>query len=242
MINGIVSRETLKSEAFKLNIELDNEAMEKFDLFAGLLLLWNEKINLTRITDPEEITVKHFTDSLTLLWALEDIPVGATLIDIGTGAGFPSVPVSIVRPDLRITAVDSVNKKLHFVRTAASELSLNISVVHARAEELGRQKRYRESFDIAAARAVANLRDLSEYCIPLVKKGGLFAALKGPLAGEEISKSENAVKKLGGEILQIKNTVLADKSERNIVIIKKISQTSTQYPRQSAQIKKNPLL
>ncbi|MCR4925947.1 MAG: 16S rRNA (guanine(527)-N(7))-methyltransferase RsmG [Clostridiales bacterium] len=236
----IVSRETLLQECEKLKIKLSDEEINQLDEFASLLLEWNKNINLTRITEPEEITVKHFVDSLTLLWAV-DIKKGSRVIDIGTGAGFPSVPVKIVRKDIDITMMDSINKKLNFIREATDKLGLDANIIHARAEELAQQKQYREQFDYATARAVANLRDLSEYCLPFVKVGGSFVALKGPLAQEEIDSAKIAIKKLGGKISQVKNITLSDKGERNIIIIEKISQTPTQYPRSTAQIKKIPL-
>lgn len=236
----VVSRETLLNECEKLNIKLNDETVEKLDRFAQLLLEWNEKINLTRITDPGEITVKHFVDSLTLLWAV-DIGHNAKLLDIGTGAGFPSIPVLTVRNDIKMTMVDSINKKLNFVRQAVDELGLNAEILHTRAEDLGREPAYREKYDFVTARAVANLRDLSEYCLPFVKLGGSFVAMKGPLAQEEIDGAKKAIKTLGGKITAVKNVALSDKGERNIVIIEKAAHTPNKYPRPSAQIKKLPL-
>ena len=235
-----ISKEMLKSDAQKFGLELDETALGRFDEYADILIEWNEKMNLTAITDPQEIVTRHFIDSLTLLDAI-DIPEKAKIIDVGTGAGFPSVPLLIARPDLKITMLDSTGKKLNFLFTVLEQLGLSAEMAHMRGEEAGRNSDYREKFDYAAARAVADLRTLCEYCIPLVKIGGYFAAMKGPDVEMELREAGNAINILGGELESVKNLVLPDGSGRNIVLIKKISQTSPKYPRVSAQISKRPL-
>lgn len=236
-----VSRETLIKECGEIGIELSEKQLSDFEKFAEMVVETNKHLNLTAITDPEGIAVKHFTDSLTLLTAI-DIPEGAKVLDVGTGGGFPAVPIMIARRDIDMTMVDSTAKRLKFVDSAVEALFLKGVTVHSRAEELGKNKAYREKFDFVTARAVANLRDLSEYCLPFVKQGGFFIAMKGPLASEEIKDAQNAIKILGGEIKEIKNITLSDAGERNMVMIKKISQTPPKYPRPSAQIAKRPLV
>lgn len=236
-----VSRETLVKETAAFGINLTEKQLDDLEKYAEMVVETNKHLNLTAITDPEGIAVKHFTDSLTLL-ALKEIPEGSKVLDIGTGAGFPAVPLMIARRDLDMTMVDSTAKRLKFVDSVTGELSLCGVTVHGRAEELGKKPEFREKFDFVTARAVANLRDLSEYCLPFVKKGGYFIAMKGPLASEEIGGAEKAIRILGGKIEEIKSVKLSDAGERNIVMIKKISQTPPKYPRPSAQIAKKPLI
>lgn len=236
-----VSRETLLAAVKPLNISLDEKMLSDFEAFAERLVETNKSLNLTAITDPEGIAVKHFADSLAVL-AAADIPEASKILDVGTGAGFPSVPLMIARRDLKMTVLDSTAKKLKFVEESANSLGLYPEVIHTRAEELGKKPGYRESFDFVTARAVANLRELSEYCLPFVKIGGLFLAMKGPLAGEELEGAKKAVKLLGGKIEKVFSSDLADENERNIILIRKISQTPPKYPRASAQIAKKPII
>lgn len=236
-----VSRETLIKAAEPLKIELSEKILADFEEYARRLVETNKSLNLTAITDPEGIAVKHFADSLTVLAAAE-IPDGCKMLDVGTGAGFPCIPLMIARRDIKMTALDSTAKKLKFVEESANALGLYPAVIHARAEELGQNRQYRESFDAVTARAVANLRELAEYCLPFVKIGGVFIAMKGPLAGEELESAKKAIKLLGGEIGSVNSARLADGGERNIIIIKKISQTPPKYPRPSAQIAKKPII
>ena len=198
-------------------------------------------MNLTAIIEPLEIVIKHFIDSLALLTAVE-LPQGASVIDVGTGAGFPSVPVKIVRPDIRLTLLDSLNKRVVFLGALSAALEQENDCIHFRAEEAGRNPEYREQFDLATARAVAHLRELSEYCLPFVRVGGRFAAMKGGDVDAELAESSKAIELLGGEIEKIKHFLLPDDSRRSIIIIKKISQNTTKYPRPSAKIAKNPLI
>lgn len=231
----------LKEKAEKYGILLDERALERFDIYGKLLVEWNEKINLTAITEPEDIAIKHFLDCLTV-FSKVDIKQGARIIDVGTGAGFPGVVMLIARPDLKMTLLDSTNKRLNVIRDILEKLELEAEIVHARAEEAGRSKLYREKFDFSTARAVSNLRDLSEYCLPFVKVGGSFISMKGAKAQEEIDGAKNAVKLLGGEIKEKITFDLENSGERSIVIVKKISSTPAKFPRASAKIANNPLV
>ena len=217
-----VDKKLLMSAAENFGVEINAEQAEKFEGYARLLFEWNQKMNLTAITSPEGVALLHFADSLTLLSAA-DFKEGASLADVGTGAGFPSVPLAIMRPDMQFTLVDSLNK-----------------TVHGRAEELGRDVKYREKFDFATARAVAGLNVLCEYCLPFVKKGGSFLAMKGPSGRDEAAQAENAVKLLGGRLSAVKEFSLGE-NDRRVIIIDKIFPISQKYPRQSGKIKKSPL-
>lgn len=214
---------------------------EKFSLYAKMLVEWNEKINLTGITDPRGIAVKHLLDSLLPLKNVE-IPQGASLIDVGTGAGFPGLPIKIYRPDIKLTLLDSLNKRVNFLAEVCKETGATAECIHARAEECGRNEKYREKFDFAAARAVAALPVLAEYCLPFIKVGGTFIAMKGP--NEDPKDGETAVKQLGGEISDIFEYTLPDGdcSRRKLICVKKIRPTEKKYPRNSGQISKKPIL
>ncbi len=231
----------LNSYAEGIGLTLGQAQLEAFDLYAQMLVEWNQKINLTAITQPEEIVVKHFLDSLMLLSVVSPMQ-GARLVDVGTGAGFPSVPVKIARPDLELTLLDSLNKRILFLKELSDALGQQNHCVHIRAEEAGRAPAYREQHDLATARAVAHLRELSEYCLPLVRVGGRFAALKGGQVEREIEESQKAIRELGGKIAEIRQFSLPDGSARTIVVIEKISQTLTKYPRTHAKIAKYPLI
>ena len=220
--------------------ELNDDQTLLFEQFAALLTDWNQKINLTAITDPDGMAVLHFADSLSLFRAVK-FEKGASVIDVGTGGGFPGIPLAIVRPDLQLTLLDSLQKRLHVLDEIGRALSLSFRTVHARAEEAGRDEKYREKFDIAVSRAVASLPALCEYCLPFVKPGGVFAAMKGQKAAQELLSCETALKKLGGVLETAQPFTLYDGSERTIVVIRKISQTPSQYPRSSAKIAKSPL-
>lgn len=230
----------LISDAQKLGISLTDEQIELFDKLSDLLVEQNKTMNLTAITDPDGIAVKHFADSISALSAAEFTPK-AKVLDVGTGAGFPSIPLLIARPDLEMTMIDSTAKKLRYVTQTVEALGLNAEVLHTRAEEAGQNKEYREKFDIVCSRAVAALNVLCEYCLPFVKVGGVFLAMKGAKAQEEIADAKNAIKTLGGKIIDEKSFTLSDGGERTIVVIKKISQVPPKYPRVSAQIAKKPL-
>lgn len=219
-------------------LELSKTLHEKLEIYSGFLREYNQKVNLTAITEPYEIMTKHFLDSI-LLSRYCEIPEGARLIDVGTGAGFPSVPLKLYRPDLKITLLDSLNKRIVFLRELCQRLDIECEAVHGRAEELGRDEDYRERFDIVTARAVAAMPVLCEYCMPFVKKGGKFAAMKGP--NESFKAAGNAVKVLGGECENEINYTLSGNDERKLFIVKKISHVAAKYPRNSGQIKNKPL-
>lgn len=225
----------------EFGIELTPKITARLNLYGSLLLEWNEKINLTAITDPNEVLYKHFYDCI-LFFKNADVPENARLIDVGTGAGFPGMVLKIVRPDIEVTLLDSLNKRLVFLNEVISGLGLDgIKTVHMRAEDAGKSKLLRESFDISCARAVASLPVLLEYCLPLVKKGGSFIAMKGPSAAEEVKLSLNAAKLLGAGKPNIICETLTGNEQRAFVIFKKSSQTPTKYPRKPADISKQPL-
>ena len=234
------SRCTYLSELCKDFYTLDEVAAERLEKYSNLLIEWNEKMNLTAITDPDEIIMKHFYDCLLFL-KFVDIPQNARVIDVGTGAGFPGMVLKIARPDIKLTLLDGLNKRLTFLQEVSRELKLEVETLHSRAEDGGRNPEHREMYDIATARAVARLNVLSEYCLPYVKKGGCFVAMKGPAAPEEMESAASAIAKLGGEICGEYNEQLPDGSKRVFVITKKISQTPPQFPRNSAKISKKPL-
>ncbi len=219
--------------------QITTAQLEQFYSYADLLLEWNQKMNLTAITEPREIVLKHFLDSIIPL-AHFDMQKDSSIIDVGTGAGFPSIPMKIVRPDLKLTLLDSLKKRLTFLEAVCGELSLDAEYVHARAEEAGRT-RLRQSFDVVTARAVAHLSKLCEYCLPLCKMGGSFVALKGADIEQELSSVGGAIKLLGGEIADCITYSLPDGDRRNLIVIKKISQTPPKYPRQFSKIAKSPL-
>ncbi|MDE6781816.1 MAG: 16S rRNA (guanine(527)-N(7))-methyltransferase RsmG [Ruminococcus sp.] len=218
-------------------IELSEILYKKLDIYAEFLVEYNKNVNLTAITDPEEILYKHFIDSI-LLDKYADIPENASLIDVGTGAGFPSVPLKLFRRDINLTLLDSLNKRITFLQKLCGRLGIQAEFVHERAEIAGKNPDLREKFDIACARAVANMSVLSEMCLPFVKLNGVFTAMKG--LSENISDGNNAVELLGGEISD-QSVYEVFGEGRKIVVIKKISHTPTKYPRNSSQIKKKPL-
>ena len=230
----------LVSDAEKLGIAINDEQLSRFEKLSELLVEQNKTMNLTAITDPDGIAVKHFADSISVLSAAE-IPQGARILDVGTGAGFPGIPLLIMRPDINLTMIDSTAKKLKYVENTVNELGLIATTLHTRAEEAGQSKEYREKFDFVCSRAVAALNVLCEYCLPFVKQNGLFIAMKGAKAQEEIDAAKGAIKTLGGKIIAEKSFSLSDGGERTLVVIKKISQVPPKYPRPSAQIAKKPL-
>ncbi|MGN0548500.1 MAG: 16S rRNA (guanine(527)-N(7))-methyltransferase RsmG [Acutalibacteraceae bacterium] len=236
----MINKALLKTEADKIGVFLDDTALERLDKYAELLVETNKTLNLTAITEPDEIVYKHFIDSLSLLTCVE-IKNGAKVIDVGTGAGFPGVVLLIARPDLKITLLDGTNKRLVFIKNVLEEIGLEAEIVHMRAELAGRDIKYREKFDLVTARAVANLNTLAEYCMPFVKVGGIFAPMKSAKTEEEVSAARGAIKTLSGKIAEIKPLNVANCGERYVIITEKISQTPPKYPRASAQISKKPL-
>lgn len=225
----------------KFNIEITAETIEKLNIYGNLLLEWNEKINLTAITDCDGVLYKHFFDCILFLKNI-DIPKNGKIIDVGTGAGFPGIVLKIVRPDLQVTLLDSLNKRITFLNDVIEKTGLScIDAVHSRAEEAGKNTLYREQYDIACARAVASMPVLLEYCIPFVKKGGIFVSMKGPNVEEEIACCGNAVKLLGTEMPDVFFETLPTNDERTFAVFKKISQTPSKYPRNSGKISKQSL-
>lgn len=239
-------RELFARVASRYGVEVSGETMEKLDIYARLLVEWNQKMNLTAITDPAGIAVKHFADSLT---AAALMPEGAfSLIDVGTGAGFPGVPLALYRPDCKLTLLDSLNKRLTFLDTVCRETGLTATLIHARAEEGGRDPKLREKYDVACARAVANLPVLSEYCLPFVKVGGRFVALKGPDADRERADAARGIGVLGGKIAAVTALTLPaepiegiEPMERRLVVVEKVKPTPAAYPRHGSKIAKKPL-
>lgn len=223
-------------------ISLSPEQMQQFERYYELLVEWNEKMNLTAITDKEEVYLKHFFDSITAAF-YHDFSQPLSLCDVGAGAGFPSIPLKICFPALRVTIVDSLQKRITFLNQLATDLNLqNVTFYHDRAETFGRREDIRESFDIVTARAVARLSVLSELCLPLVKVGGAFIAMKGAAAQEELDSGKHAVQVLGGEVKQISTFQLPmEESERNILYIEKRRKTPKKYPRKPGMPNKAPI-
>lgn len=223
----------------KYGIPLNEEKRKKFDIYRSLLKEYNKVFNLTAITDDEEINVKHFLDSVI---KVDNFSTAAEVIEIGSGGGFPSIPIKIMREDLKMTLIEATGKKCGFLKKVAEELGFkNVTVINGRAEELGKDVNYREKFDYAIARAVARMNLLSEYCMPFVKTGGSFIAYKGR-AEEELKEAEKGIEILGGRIKRVYKTELPlNFGERNIIEIEKIKNTPSLYPRSNGKIKKNPL-
>ena len=213
---------------------------DRFALYCAELQEWNRRMNLTAITDDEGVAEKHFADSLLPL-TMVTLPAGASLVDVGSGAGFPGLPMALARPDLRVTFLDSLQKRLTFLAQLTQKLEVPARMLHARAEDAGQDPQYREQFDIATARAVANLNTLAEYCLPLVKGGGNFLAMKGASGEEELAAARGAIKKLGGEYKETRTLHLPGGDTRTLILCKKISQTPTAYPRNGGKIAKSPL-
>lgn len=223
-------------------ISLSPEQLQQFERYYELLIEWNEKMNLTAITEKEEVYLKHFFDSITAAF-YHDFSKPLSLCDVGAGAGFPSLPLKICFPDLKVTIVDSLQKRITFLNQLATDLNLeNVAFYHDRAETFGRREDIRESFDIVTARAVARLSVLSELCLPLVKVGGAFIAMKGAAAQEELESGKHAVQVLGGEVKQISTFQLpVEESERNILYIEKKRKTPKKYPRKPGMPNKVPI-
>ena len=233
-------REALIRSAAEYGIPVSPRQAEQFQVYLEMLTEWNQKINLTALKEPEEIAEKHFLDSILIL-KFGKIPQGAKLIDVGTGAGFPGVPLKILRPDLRLTLLDGLQKRLIFLNELLSSLSLEAEIVHLRAEEGGRKPEYRETFDLATARAVARLPVLCEYCLPFVKSGGRFVSMKGPNVQEELGSAQRAIHLLGGKVDAVKQYTLPDGAGRSLVFIRRVKPLLREYPRHGAKIAKLPL-
>ena len=239
MMNAAL-RTLLCEKASSFGVELSSEQVDKFDKYGDLLLSWNEKMNLTAIRDPEGVVIRHFIDSLSLL-SVMPLLGEEKVIDVGTGAGFPGIPLLIARPTIQLTLLDSLNKRLVFLQAVLDELALSAKTIHARAEEGGRQKELREHFHLATARAVAALPVLCEYCLPFVKQGGYFVAMKGPDGGEEAKAAQHALLCLQGKLRRQVDFTLPDDSRRTLLVVEKTGHTPATYPRAGAKMAKNPL-
>ena len=221
-------------------MNIDEEKAKKFQKYKDLLLEWNNKINLTAITEENEIILKHFIDSCTILKYIED---NQKIIDIGTGAGFPGIPLKIMNESLKITLVDSLKKRVNFLNEVISELNLeNIEGIHSRAEDLGRDNNYREKYDVATSRAVANLSTLLEYLMPFVKVNGICICMKGPNIEEELNEAKKAINELSGKLEGVYNFKLPNSDiERNIIIVRKVDKIKLKYPRKAGMPAKEPI-
>lgn len=226
----------------ELDITLSDLQKEQFDRFYELLTEWNKVMNLTGITEYEEVNEKHFVDSLAVVKSV-DIAQVQTVIDVGTGAGFPGIPLKIVFPHLKVTLLDSLNKRIKFLNTVIDELGLEeISTIHGRAEDYAKQTDYREKYDLCVSRAVANLSTLSEYCIPYIRVGGIFVSYKSGEIEEELEHAKKAVKILGGRLENtVKFTLPGSEISRSFVKIRKEKNTAKKYPRKAGMPAKEPL-
>ena len=230
----------LISSAQEFGITVSAAQSQSFQQYMELLVEWNEKINLTTITEPHEVAIKHFLDSILLLKQFQ-ISDGAKLIDVGTGAGFPGLPLKMMRLNLNLTLLDGLNKRLIYLQDVLNHLNLSAELVHARAEEAGRQVQYRGRFEFATARAVAPLNLLCEYCLPFLKIGGTFAAMKGPQIGVELDAAKNAIKFLGCELSNVEEFTLPGGDGRSLVFITRTKMLPGLYPRHGSKISKDPL-
>lgn len=231
-------------ELSKHNFKLTDKQKQQFKLYFKFLIEVNQNVNLTRITEEDEVYLKHFYDSITPLLIFSEVFIqNATLCDVGAGAGFPSIPIKILRPDLKVTIVDSLAKRLTFLKELTNKLGLdNVELVHGRAEDVGQNKLYREKFDLVTARAVAKMSVLSEYCLPLVKRGGYFIALKGPKAGDELDEGQKAIAILGGKLVRDEELTLPETSEeRTLILVQKVKETPKKYPRQAGTPRRKPI-
>ncbi|MBE7031439.1 MAG: 16S rRNA (guanine(527)-N(7))-methyltransferase RsmG [Ruminococcaceae bacterium] len=233
-----MDREILKSGLIEYGYELSENEEDSFETFSRLLVEWNEKMNLTAVTEAKEISIKHFLDSIVPVFSF-DIKENSKIIDVGTGAGFPGVPIKIIRPDLDFTFLDSLNKRINFLKEVSSNLNFEKSeFVHMRAEDAGKDKKFRGKYDYAVSRAVAPLKVLSEYCIPLLKIGGTFAAFKAFDIEEELNDAKSMIGNLGGKIKDIKEVKIPHSDiVRKIVLIEKIKETQKEFPRKANKIK-----
>lgn len=230
----------LKETLNNIGINLSEDKILKFIEYKNLLKEWNEKINLTAITEDKEIMLKHFADSLTILKYINN---NTSIIDVGTGAGFPGIPIKIAKEDIDVVLLDSLNKRVNFLNEVINKTKLNnIKTIHGRAEDVSHETSMREKFDYATARAVANLSTLAELCLPFIKVGGKFICMKGNNINEEVNEAKKAIEILGGKIEKIDNFVIPETDiERNIIIISKVKPTPKQYPRKAGTPAKQPI-
>ena len=239
-----IKQEFLKN-AEELGISIDEKMLSFFDIYYKNLIEWNAVMNLTAITEEKDVYEKHFLDSLTItkIVSRETLDQGCTLLDMGTGAGFPGLPIAIVFPNVKVILMDSLNKRIRFLEDTVQKLGLtNVTCIHARAEELAKNKNYREKQDICCSRAVANLATLSEYCLPFVKKGGYFVSYKTEQVQSEIEQSRKAIKVLGGDHVEtVFFTLPGTDYQRSLVKIEKVSATPSRYPRKAGTPGKEPI-
>lgn len=241
-----VFKESLKNGAELVGITLTPDVIDNLFKFNNLVMEWNQKFNLTSITEDGESAEKHFIDSLLLTKVIEDQKInnsGIRVCDVGAGAGFPGIPVKLANPTIDLTLLDSLNKRIGFLQFVIDEFKLqNAEAIHARVEDFGHTKSRRESYDVVTSRAVARLNVLAEFCLPLVRVGGKFLAMKGPDAGNEVMEAEKAIITLGGQIASVEKFVLPfSQDERNIIVIQKVKTTPKNYPRKAGLPAKKPL-
>lgn len=244
--------ERLRDYVLKWNIELNDEQLQQFRIYYDMLVETNKVMNLTAITELSDVILKHFIDSISLITAYPEIADASKklwVIDVGTGAGFPGIPLKIVFPHLHILLLDSLNKRVNFLNDVINRLDLcDISAIHSRAEEGSRKKEYREMFDLCVSRAVANMASLSEYCIPFLKKGGYFIPYKSGNIEEEVEQSKKAIAMLGGKLEEVKKLTLPgsfcgeEEMERSFVVVRKTKETPKAYPRKAGMATKNPIM
>lgn len=232
-----------RDELAKHNLIITERMLQQFELYYRELIDWNERMNLTGITERQQVYIKHFFDSLSLSF-FTDLQQVRTIADIGSGAGFPSIPLKIMFPHLQVTIIDSLNKRIGFLQHLIGVLELDqVEAVHARAEEAGRKPGFRESFDLVTARAVARLNVLNEFCLPFVKVDGIFAAMKGTDPGEELKEAEYSMKMLGAKLQEVHPFMLPlEDSDRHIIVMKKVKSTPKAYPRKPGTPLKQPLV
>ncbi|WP_053955120.1 16S rRNA (guanine(527)-N(7))-methyltransferase RsmG [Inediibacterium massiliense] len=237
------NEEILREGAKRLGLSLDEEQINQFLTYKDLLVEWNKNVNLTAITEDQEVMIKHFLDSLSCM-SIPYIKKGDKIIDVGTGAGFPGIPIHIYDKDVQLTLLDSLNKRIKFLETVCNDIGLkNVSFEHGRAEDYGQNKDFREKYDVAVARAVAQLNILCEYCLPFVRVGGYFICQKGPNIEEEMENAQRSIQILGGKFIEKRDIALPFSDlHHNVVVIQKIKETSTKYPRKAGTPTKKPLI
>ena len=234
--------EILRQGIEDFGIEASDKMLADFQKYKEILVEWNQKMNLTGIEDEKEVFIKHFLDSISAV-SKGYIKNGMSLIDVGTGAGFPGMPLRICLPELKVTLLDSLNKRINFLQEVANQIDIDdIEFIHGRAEDFGKDENYRECFDIATARAVAGLPALMEFCVPFVKVGGYFVCLKGPNANLELEESKKAMEALGLEYIEKIDIKLPEIDlDHNILVFKKVKNTPSKYPRKAGKVTKNPI-